>query len=720
MLSGYPGKAIGRDVRRGAPVHGSMGRNAPARPRELRGTAMRGEPVPLEARHAFGFARQRSAFSNALRWPSAAFASIGMAASPAALAEEADEHAEMLVVTAEADDNRVTPPQVGANKPRLIERQPRTLADALRGLPGVSTRTNSRGETIARVRGAEERQTQVFLDGAPTAVPWDGRIDLGVLPAGLVNDVRVVKGAVPIEYGTNAVAGAVDFRTVNRTSSGIDAVAQGGTAGFAMASLVVAAKAGFFDLLFAASGVTRNAEPVADLDTLPFSQVPGDRRTNSDLNSLSLFGAVGYDGDGFAGRVSLLRVATRRGIAPESDRDPAATPPRYWRYPDIDTTQLTVGSSVDLGPAASLKLTGWRQWFAQTIDQYSDASYSVRRAHQDDDDDTLGGRVTLAIGLDRFNLRVSAHAQTARHAQVDTNIATGVPGPLLVYRQNLYTLGAELDAPLGPVDATFGIAYDRATTPLTGDKPAQADMDALAFSLALRADLSSDMHLTLSGGRRTRFPSARELFGEALGRFLVNPDLKPETAWLADAELIWSRPGFSLTVNPFFSRGRDTIGQRVVRMNGASLRQRYNLSGTRTYGLDAQATVPVGAGFDLEAFGTVLSARADRGDAAFRRLPQRPEYEIGGALRYQPNDAVLLRAEYRRVGGAVDLDADGARAALPSGDEINLRGSVRVARIAGGSLSLTAAVDNLTNDVIMPQLGLPLPGRIVRIGIRIG
>ena len=635
------------------------------------------------------------------------------------MAEEAIESVETLVVTAEDDDDRITPPNVGANKKRLIERQPRTVADALRGLPGVSAKNNSRGETIARVRGAEERQTQVFLDGAPLAVPWDGRVDLGVLPPGLVSEVRVVKGAVPIEYGTNAVAGAVDFRTASREASGIEAAAQGGTAGFGVASLVAAARVGSFNLLFAASGVTRDAEPVADLDALPFSQPRNDRRTNSDLDTLSLFGAVGYESAGFAGRVSLLRVATRRGIAPESDRDPAAASPRYWRYPVIDTTQLTVGSAIDLGPAASLKFTGWRQWFAQTIDQYSDATYSVRRARQDDDDDTLGGRVTFAVGLDRFNLRLSANAQTARHAQVDTNIATGVAGPLLIYRQNLYTLGAELDAPLGPVDATFGIAYDRAATPLTGDKPAQSDMDALAFSLALRTDLSRDVRLTLSGGRRTRFPSARELFGEALGRFLINPDLKPETAWLADAELAWSRPGFSLTVNPFFSRGRDTIGQRVVRVNGASLRQRYNLSGTRTYGLDTQATASIGAGFDLEAFGTVLSARADRGDAAFRRLPQRPEYEIGGALRYQPNDAILLRAEYRRVGGAVDLDADGARAVLPPGDEINLRGSMRIARIAGGSVSLTAAVDNLTNDVIMPQLGLPLSGRAVRIGIRI-
>jgi iron complex outermembrane receptor protein len=663
--------------------------------------------------------RQRGSLKGVLRWPAAAFASIGMAASPAVMAESAGEVVDPLIVTAEDDDDRVGPPHVGIDGTLLIERQPRTVAEALRGLPGVSAKTNSRGETIARVRGAEERQTQVFLDGAPLGVPWDGRVDLGVLPAGLIGDVHVVKGAVPIEYGTNAVAGVVDLMTSRRGSPGIEAMVQGGTLGFGAASFVAAADAGPVDLLFAASGVTRDAEPVADLEMLPFSQARSGRRTNTDLDSLSLFGAIGYEAGGFAARASLLRVSTKRGIAPESDRDPAAASPRYWRYPDIDTTQLTVGSNIELGAATALKLIGWRQWFQQGIDQYSNATYSVRRTRQDDDDDMLGGRATLATGFDTIDLRFSANAQTARHVQVDTNVTTGVAGPRLIYRQNLYTLGTEADVPLGPVDATLGLAYDRAAMPLTGDKPPQPDMDALAFSLALRAELSSELTLTLSGGRRTRFPSARELFGEALGRFLINPDLKPETAWLADAELAWLRPGISVTFNPFYSRGKDTIGQRVVRVNGASLRQRYNLSGTQTYGVDAQASVAIGPEFDLEAFGTLLSARADPGDAAFRRLPQRPAYEVGAAIRYHPGDAILLRAEYRRVGGAVDLDANGARAVLAPGDEINLRGSARVAKVAGGALSLTAAVDNLTDDVITPQLGLPLPGRSIRIGIRI-
>jgi outer membrane receptor protein involved in Fe transport len=150
-----------------------------------------------------------------------------------------------------------------------------------------------------------------------------------------------------------------------------------------------------------------------------------------------------------------------------------------------------------------------------------------------------------------------------------------------------------------------------------------------------------------------------------------------------------------------------------------SLRQRYNLSGTRTYGVDGRLQVALASGFDAELFATVLSARADPGDAAFRNLLQRPSYEVGGALHYRPVNAALLRVEYRRVGAAVDLDAFGNRAGLPASDEINLRGQWKLAQFGQSSVSVTLAVDNLANDLSIPQLGLPLAGRMLRLGLRI-
>jgi iron complex outermembrane recepter protein len=628
-----------------------------------------------------------------------------------------EEQWDTITVTAASTPGRVLPPNSVIEEQELLDRQPRSAADALRALPGVSVNPNSRGEAVAKLRGAEERQTPVFVDGAPLAVPWDGRADLGTLPAGLIGSVRLMKGAAPIEYGTNAVAGAVDLETRSGGERNFRAGLTGGSEGYLDGSLV-ATLPGRVDLTFAAAGLRRDAEPVASLAALPFSQATSSKRTNTDLRSGSLFGAARIEEGALAARAYLLHARARRGIAPESDRDPAVDAPRFWRYPLIRQTQFSLASTYALSPESSVKLVGWRQWYDQAIDQYTDASYQTVRTRERSDDRTLGGRLVLTAPFETLVLRLVATAQTSTHSQFERNIAANSVTPELSYRQNLYTIGGEADYRIGILRGTLGIAYDRSTNPRTGDKPAQPASDALAFSAAVRAPLTENLDLAVSAGRRTRFPSSRELFGEALGRFLPNPDLQPERAWLADVELRWTTPALSLTINPFVARLEDAISQRIVDVGGRRLRQHYNLSGSTRYGVEASADLALAPRLSLEASGLWLRARADAGDASFRRLPQRPDYELRIALDYEIAEDASLRAEYRRTGPAVDLDPRGGMAQLPAGNELSLRARAKIAPIGSRHrLHIVGAIDNLTDDVVLPQLGLPLPGRSFRVGL---
>jgi iron complex outermembrane recepter protein len=652
----------------------------------------------------------------------------GAAALPTPAADGGNtSEAALLIVTAPLANGRVMPPGVRLDVNALVDRQPRNLGDALRGLPGVSVRPNSRGDSVPRIRGGEERQTQVFLDGAPLSVPWDGRISLDLLPAGLAGSITVRKGAVPIEYGTNAVAGVVDItsRRGGRDGEGpgVAGIGQVGTFGTVNVGGVVTAPLGGVEVTVAASHISQDAARVADPAALPFSQADSRRRTNSDADSTSLFAAIGGElGRDIDWRASVLHFAAARGVAPESDRDPAISAPRFWRYPAIGFTQASVALGVRLGAASQLRVTGWQQWFDQTIDAYRSVDFAALRGRETNDDTTTGGRVTLTNPLGPLTLRWSGTAQSSTHVQTDTAFPPGVTGPELTYRQNLFSLGVEADAPLSTrTRLTGGIGYDIAANPLTGDKPAQPRAGNFAFSAGVHHRFDPHWGLTITGGRRTRFASARELFGEALGRFLPNPDLAPETVWLADAELTWrDLAGATVTLNPFFARTLDGISQRIVRVGNVSLRQRYNVAGATSYGIDALALVPIGADVSLQFGGTLLSANADAGTTAFRRQVQRPAHELTAAIDWAPARAVDMRAEIRRIGPAVDLAPDGSEARLPAATEINLRIAVPVVRLARGpQLSLTAAADNITDALIVPQLGLPLPGRTLRIGFRV-
>lgn len=655
-------------------------------------------------------------------------ASWAFAAAFPALAQEAasDEAADgaSIVVTAQRTENRILPPQVILDAEQLLETHPTSIADSLRGLSGVSIRTNSRGETIARVRGAEERQTAVFLDGAPFNVPWDGRIDLGVLPAGLIGGLTVLKGAVPVEFGANAVAGVVDLQTrrANMTDGavgGFTGLAERGTLGFTNLAGVVTAGNDDFDVTLSGGYIRRDATPLADRKSTPFSQGPGNRRTNTDLDSFSVFAAVGNRFGPIETRLSVLHNQTERGIAPESDRDPARFAPRFFRYPKVELTQVTFNAKIDLGDNTNLIGVAYGQKFNQQIDAFRNISFTTLNSRQEDDDDTFGGRLTLASKLGPVGVRLSGSYQTSEHEQIDTPFPSAIPGPKLKFEQNLTSVGIEADVPVTDTTRfTLGGGYDRATTPLTGDKPAQPSQDSEVITASLRQKLSDTLSLTLSGGKRTRFASARELFGEALGRFLINSDLRPETAVLGDAELEYKQDRFTIRINPYYADGKDTISQRIVRVGGVSRRQRFNLSGTKAYGLDGsfQAKITDALGFALA--GNVQSVKADKGAAPIRRLPQRQRYELNAVLDYR-TDRFYVAGEIQQTGNARDDAPDGTSVILPSSTEFSLRGSVTLFKPKKGPrISLTAAGDNLTNENVVAQLGLPSPGRTIRFGIR--
>ena len=619
----------------------------------------------------------------------------------------------LITVTAPAGRGRVTTPVVGLTDEALLDRQPRSVADALRGLPGVSVRTNSRGETVARVRGSDERQTLVFLDGAPLAVPWDGRVDIGLIPAGLLGGLSVRKGAGAIEYGANAVAGVVDLTT--RQEGGV-AVAQAGPHALKNLSAAGVVPLGGLSLTLAAAHQAQAALPVARLGALPFNQPASDRRLNTDLAATSLFAGLGGTAGALEWRASVLNIDARRGIAPESDRNPGSA--RFWRYADWNLTQAQIALELPIG-AATARAVGWWQWFGQEIESYRDASYAALGGREIDEDDTVGGRFTLSYKLGPATLRWSLSGHLSDHHQTDVAIPPGTRPAALLYRQSLASGGVEADMPLGNTRLTLGLGLDRSANPRTGHKPAQPARQAATFAAALALKPADRVSLTISGGRRNRFPSARELFGEALGRFLPNPALLPEQAWLADAELGWRAGRFTLTLNPFWQRVEGSIGQRIVRTNGVNLRQRFNQAPATSIGIDAAMQVPLADGLTLELTGTALDA-----SSAGQPLLQRPAQEAMLALDWAPKsglgEAFDLRAELRRIGPARDLAADGALARLAPATEINLRARVPVLRLGKAQVSATAAIDNLNNAVILPQLGLPQPGRSIRIGLIVG
>ena len=291
----------------------------------------------------------------------------------------------------------------------------------------------------------------MFIDGAPISVPWDGRADLSLFPASLIKSARVIKSAAPIEYGANAVLGVVDISTIDETDEfRLNGRTEYGTHDNFTLEGDVYIPLGDWALQFGANHFQRDAISVADEEVIPFDPLEGEGRTNTDLESTSLFAAVSLDEEWGTVRASVFDINSEKGIAAAAHIDPNEGSPRFWRYPNWHMTQVNVAAEINLNEATSLRVNTWRQSFEQTILSFSDASYDLLEDRQDDEDSTWGGRLVLSHEQPLITTRLVASLQQSTHEQTEDDVIGGVNGELERFRQRLFSVGGEVDIPSRP------------------------------------------------------------------------------------------------------------------------------------------------------------------------------------------------------------------------------------------------------------------------------
>lgn len=97
-----------------------------------------------------------------------------------------------------------------------------TVGEALREVPGVLTRRGSETTppTGEQVQGIDSRQVLVLLDGQPLSGARgikSGILNLDRQQIGQLESIEVVKGASSALYGSDAIGGVINLRTVEQT-----------------------------------------------------------------------------------------------------------------------------------------------------------------------------------------------------------------------------------------------------------------------------------------------------------------------------------------------------------------------------------------------------------------------------------------------------------------------------------------------------------------------
>jgi iron complex outermembrane receptor protein len=605
-----------------------------------------------------------------------------------------------------------------------------TLDQVLRAMPLVQVRANSRGEMQLSLRGAESRQVAVLLDGVPLTLGWDHRTDLSIVPVAAAQAVTLHRGLPSVLHGPNVLGGVVEVGVARGEGGPLELVTPASLQGSlgidhlgARALAATAARpveVGAGSLLVRGGIGYRERGGVAVPGEIESTAGDGDgRRLNSDLRQFDGFLALRYR----SARGAWLSAASsgyhaERGVPPEMH----TAEPRFWRYPEA--SRIVAAISGGTGQRA----TPWGEGDLEAsigidlgrteIESYDGPFFTTIDGTEDADDRTLTFRLLGDHTLgERGELRAAATFADVRHDEV---LDGGAP---MAYRQRIWSVGGEVAWRLAPAAAggwlsatrlTAGIAYDGADTPETGDKPPLDRLGAWGGRVGIHSVVADGAVMLHAGvSRRARFPSLRELYSGALGRFAPNPSLRPEELVAAEAGATARVGRVELQAVGFHQRLSDVI---VRASTGDGRFRRENRDEMRSTGIEILTGWPLGP------TGVVADLTLQRVrllDPTASGGTRRPEYQpsVAGRLDW----TVPLPLGARADAGVVytgrqwcvhpDLDTD-----------VAIDPTTRVDLGLGRSwrrVDATLAVDNVADGAIYDQCGLPQPGRTLRFQLRL-
>lgn len=632
-----------------------------------------------------------------------------------------------IVVSGQRRDLERSVTTVQRIEPALIESQDAADVSELAELvPATHVQTNSRGQTILYFRNAADRQVGQFFDGALLNVPWDNRVNISLIPASVVEEVTVTKGAPSIRYGANVLGGAINFQSRTLESPGVRTEIKGalGTAEQRRASVTHVGRTEHLDYTTALKYSSRGNQPLPEGANLEYNQPLEDRRVNTDRRLFSGFGRASYRLEqGRRLAVSLLHVDAEQGVAPEGNKNPATGGARYWRYPLWQKTTTIVNAQTPLGTNTSLRGAAWGSRFARDIADYQSIDYSTLNQVQKGRDLTGGLRLIGTQRLPKGSLILAFNGLTSQHEKRIVPGGDSSPTSTSTFRQHIFSTGLEYEAQVhSRVQVTAGASFDGTATPETGPFPSRDPIYTWGMNAGVRLDLTDRWAVRGALGRKTRFPTMRELFSGALGKFVPNPGLRPVSAWIGEVGLQRQSDAWSLGVTPFYTRVQNTIGKTNVQTPDGLKVKRVNLDGARIYGVESALRWEATNALLLDGSLTWSRPRTFT-DGEIQKLDEKPGLIGTGLFRYEFPFGLSLMGQARYTGNVyARLDEVTGRAfgTLPNALILD-------ARLAYDLSPLTSAVsgelyvrgENLTDEVKFIGLGLPRPGRSLRVGLKV-
>ena len=605
-------------------------------------------------------------------------------------------------------------------------RQLRTVADALRAVPGLALAQNGPlgGLTSLFTRGGESDYTLVLVDGM-RANAFGGGIDLSQLPLVDVDRVEVVRGPQSAVFGSDAIGGVVQIVTNRRDR--LEAAIEGGSRRSVRGRAAVAAT-------HAAFSWNASAERAQTDGYRGIAPATGETVSNDDGRVQHVGGAIGWrhtEGAELRGHAQLS--FTERGFPGAFGSNPVGA------YSAVDRISRGENNRRQVGLQWTQPWGGASSRVRQRTDAgFTDLDSDFRSPFGLSESETrrLAFRTQSDAALSA-DLGVSVGFELLREQAGSTFITGETFDPIPVRRTVAGYFGEARYSPAARLSLAAGVRVEQirrdaleanpsafSPRPAFGDESILSPNPRIAASYLLRgSDGSAATRVRASFGTGIRPPDAFEI------AFTDNPALKPERSRSVDGGVLqtFARGAAVVEATAFYNEYDDLIVSVGRSLRDASRYLTDNISNARSRGLELSGGLRPVPSLDLRASYTWLDSEI----LAVDNGTQAPApYRVGEHLIRRPRHRGSLTALFTlpRTTAFVDLEIRGrvrdieptlgASGGVFTADgymSLDVGAAVRVSRL----LEIFGRLENVADRTYEEAFGFPAPRRLFTAGVRI-
>ena len=497
-----------------------------------------------------------------------------------------------------------------------------TVADALEHVVGVDVRSGNKGAFSLSLRGFDQRDVKVLIDGIPAHVAYNNSLDLGQLPIDTIAKIEVTKGASSVLYGSNTLGGVVNIITKKGSATPHTSITT--SFGPNQTQNYIANHGGAMGKLnywVSASHRTSDGFELSDdFDPKGKNGTSSEYREDGGTRQLShytfntLNTKIGYEADNNSKvYLSFDYHDNEKGCPVQKYR--------YWEHTEWKQWHLNLVGEHDLTDKLTLKARTFYVKHDNTIEDVSwDATHKTpdsttnkkknKRWFKESayDDYTIGGTLQAYYDLgDVSHFKLGASYIKDNHRQQDVFDATTYnvvfkgasvgTQPKEEYETDIYSFGIEDEIHfLKRWTAKFGTSFDIHDPVKAYKNGGRSTTHAWNPQAGLAFDLDDSLNIYTSVSKKTRFPEMQELYSDLSGG---NSSLKPQKTIAYE---IGAKKRFNDRVKCSAAIFHNDISDRILQVEDAvSGDDVYtNTSETHLTGLETQVNINMPWGVELD------------------------------------------------------------------------------------------------------------------------